>query len=192
MTSINGSTIMIENPSETAGTANLIPDDNMRMCVTSSGRERDIDREGDEGEQTTNNIDSNTNEELDIDAHMCRPLSKNISNKTGRVNVWIGKDLKVAAMKAGIHFSSFLRDKLTEYFQEKGIRVNYEIPDLILLVRCPHCGNKQQTASVQMVNCQNCKRSFRIYRKRGSSRILRILRGDRALLQKKYYRIYGR
>ncbi len=56
---------------------------------------------------------------------------------------------------------------------------------LKILVKCPHCNGKFVTSSVKTVQCKWCGKFFRIYRKRGISRIVKIVKGNRILLWKK-------
>jgi len=62
--------------------------------------------------------------------------------------------------------------------------------ELIIRVKCPHCGWEQNTRSLKTVKCLRCGRSYSVYRKRGFSRIVGIVKGNRELLFKRYYEIY--
>ena len=112
---------------------------------------------------------------------------------SGRVEIYIGKDLKKAVIDSGLNLSQFVREKLEEYFKAHGIEIKREEPELVLLVRCPSCGFKNRTSSIRFVRCKRCKTLFRVYLKRGRSRIEKILKGDRSLLfKKKYNEVYGK
>ena len=65
--------------------------------------------------------------------------SKSLS---GRVEIYIGKDLKKAVIDSGLNLSQFVREKLEEYFKAHGIEIKREEPELVLLVRCPSYGFK--------------------------------------------------
>lgn len=49
-------------------------------------------------------------------------------------------------------------------------------------MKCPHCDGKFVTSSVKAVECRWYGRFFRVYRKNDRSRIVKIVRGNRALL----------
>ena len=66
---------------------------------------------------------------------------------------------------------------------------------LVLLVKCPNCGGVQKCETIKRRTCIYCGHSFVIFPKdkRGnfrSSRIVKILKGDKTLLWKKFYEVY--
>ncbi|MFH8092955.1 MAG: hypothetical protein QXM38_03370 [Candidatus Aenigmatarchaeota archaeon] len=142
------------------------------------------------GEQLTNN-NSTESKNSDTNTHMRILATKNISDKDGRATIWLGKELKKAVIKANINLSEFVRSRLLEELKNRNIEVEIPDPELILRVRCPRCGSQGNTSSIVMARCFNCKHSFRIYKK-GSSRIVGIVKGNLELLHKLYYKEYGR
>jgi DNA-directed RNA polymerase subunit RPC12/RpoP len=167
--------------------------DNMRTCVTETGREIDIEKEKDwwKAEPTNNNNSIETKESV-TDTYMRTPLMKNISDKNGRIAVWLGKELKTAGIEAGINFSSFFRSKLSEELKNRNIEVKTPEPDLIIEARCPHCWFSQETTTLKYVRCKNCGKNYRIFNKGTPSRIVRIVKGNQRMLNKKYYKIFRR
>jgi len=108
------------------------------------------------------------------------------SKRKGRVEIYIGKSLKEAISKLpNFNLSAFVREKLVEYLKSKGIEVKEHEPDLLLLVKCPHCNGKFVTSSVKTVQCKWCGKFFKVYIKRGISRIVKIVKGNRTLLWKR-------
>jgi len=60
------------------------------------------------------------------------------NSRGGRVEIYIGKQLKEAISKLpNFNLSAFVREKLREYLKNKGIEIEESEPDLLLLVRCP-------------------------------------------------------
>jgi formylmethanofuran dehydrogenase subunit E len=117
----------------------------------------------------------------------------NRKSSSGRIEVYIGKELKEAVIKSGMNVSEFLRAKLKEHFKESGIKVNIPEPALVLLVKCPGCGSTIQTSSLRFVRCNNCGKPFRPYPKKNpSSRIVKIIKGTCQDLYQEYYKLYGR
>lgn len=165
-------------------------DNDMRICAITTGREIDIEREGGKGEQTTNNTNSIESSSLDNNAHVRIGLSKNISDKKGNVNIWIGVELKKAVIKARINISEFVRTKLLEELKNRNIKIEIPDPELIIMVRCPNCGFQQNTTTIRMVRCHKCNRYYRVYRKGGRPRIVKIVKGSEAMLHSLYYRYY--
>jgi len=94
--------------------------------------------------------------------------------------------IKLKEIKPDFSISQFVAKKLSELVSQHDIQMPvWDEPDLILLVRCPHCGGQFQTTSVKMVRCEYCGRVFRVYRKRARTRIVKILKGNKAILFKK-------
>ena len=114
-------------------------------------------------------------------------INAKISNsRKGRVEIFIGKQLKEAISKLpDFNLSAFVREKLKEYLESKGIEIKESEPDLLLLVKCPHCNGKFVTSCIKTVQCEWCGRFFKVYRKRGISRIVKIVKGNRMLLWRK-------
>ena len=114
-------------------------------------------------------------------------INTKISNsRRGRVEIFIGKQLKEAISKLpNFNLSAFVREKLIEYLKSKGIEVKEYEPDLLLLVKCPYCNGKFVTSSVKTVQCKWCGKFFKVYIKRGVSRIVKIVKGNRMLLWRK-------
>lgn len=117
----------------------------------------------------------------------------NKKSSSGRLEIYIGKELKEAVNKYGLNASKFMREKLAEYFKKSGIAVNIPEPNIIILARCPSCGCIMQTSSLRIVRCHSCGKAFRPYIKtRPSSRIFKIVKGTIQDLHREYYKIYGR
>ncbi|MBU5537663.1 MAG: hypothetical protein KQA38_03830 [Candidatus Aenigmarchaeota archaeon] len=173
---------------------NNTSDTDMHTSAIVTGREIDLDRErAGKGEIASNdNSSSIETGSLDTNTHMHTSLSKlkNISLSDGRIHLWLGKDLKKAVIKAGIDVSEFLRAKLLEELRNRNIQIEIEDPELIVRVRCIHCGFIQNTSTIKLVRCVNCNRFFRVFTKKGS-RIRGIIKGNEYLLQRFYYRVYG-
>lgn len=163
----------------------------MRICVIATGREIDIEKERVvKGEQLINN-NSIESKNFDTNAHMHILATKNISDKDGRANIWLSKELKKAVIKANINLSEFVRSKLLEELRNRNIEVEAPNPELILRIRCPRCGRQRNTSSIVMARCFDCNHSFRIFKK-GRSRITGIIKGNLEPLHKMYYKEYGR
>jgi len=113
-------------------------------------------------------------------------INPKFSSRGGRVEIYIGKQLKEAISKLpNFNLSAFVRERLKEFLESKGIEIKESEPDLLLLVKCPHCKGKFVTSSVKIVQCKWCGRFFKVYRKRGFSRIVKIVKGNKILLWKK-------
>lgn len=123
---------------------------------------------------------------------MCETML-NRKSPSGRIELYIGKELKEAVNKSGLNASKFMREKLVEYFKESGIAISIPEPTIIILARCPSCGCITQTSSIIITRCSNCGKAFRPYLKtKPSSRIVKIVKGTIQDLHREYYRIYGR
>ncbi|MEM5805208.1 MAG: hypothetical protein QW156_03735 [Candidatus Aenigmatarchaeota archaeon] len=174
---------------------NNTSDNNMRICAIVTGRETDIEKERVvKGEVTNNNNSSSTETgSLDNSTHMCISANKlnDISTNSGRINIWLSKELKKAVKMSGMDVSAFVREKLIEELSKRNIPVEESDPELIIRIRCPSCGFEQNTSTIKLVRCINCDYHFRVFTRRGS-RIRKIVKGNEFLLQKLYYRIYGR
>jgi len=67
------------------------------------------------------------------------------------------------------------------------------IEEVIIRVKCPHCGFEFNTRSIKTVKCRRCGRSFKVFYKKRSmkgyawaSRIVKIVEGSRMELFKKF------
>ena len=69
------------------------------------------------------------------------------------------------------------------------IPVEEREPELIVRVRCCHCGFEQNTSTLKMVKYVNCGHSFRVFTKWGC-RIRKIVKGNQNLLTKMFYQTY--
>jgi predicted Zn-ribbon and HTH transcriptional regulator len=174
---------------------NQVSDNSMRICVNTTEREIDLDKERVvKGEQLTNNNNSSIeSSSLDNNTHMNISLDKlkNKSENNGTIHLWLGKDLKKAVIKARIDVSEFVRNKLLEELRNKGIVIEVPDPEFIIKVRCPNCGFKQNATTIKQVRCFNCQRYFRVY-VRGRSRIVGIVKGSKEIVFRYFNRIYGR
>ena len=167
-------------------------DNDIRICAIASKREIDIEREGGKGEQISNKLPSNESNNLDSNTHMHIGLPKNISEKKGNVNIWLGVELKKAVIKAGINISEFVRTKLLEELKNRNIEIKYQDPELIIRVRCPFCNSQRNTSSILNVRCFHCGHFFKVFRRRGRSRVVAIVKGNKSILNRLYYQIYKR
>lgn len=174
---------------------NNTSDDNMRICAIATGREIDIEKERVVKGEVTNNNNSSSVEtgSLDDTTHMRISVNRlnNISTKSGRINIWLSKELKKAVKMSGMDVSAFVREKLIEELSKRNIPVEDPNPELIIRIRCPNCGFEQNTSTIKLVRCINCDYLFKVFTRKGS-RIRKIVKGNEYLLQKLYYRIYGR
>jgi len=107
-----------------------------------------------------------------------------------KITLWIGKELKYAAKAVKINLSAFLREKLKEELAKRNMEVKLDEPELILEVRCPYCGFKQQTSTIKTVQCQRCKKFFKVYTRKYGSRITNIIKGDKQKLFALYSRVF--
>jgi formylmethanofuran dehydrogenase subunit C len=164
----------------------------MRICANASGREIDIERENGKEKQINNKLSSNGSNNLNTSTHMRIGLSKNISEKKGNVNIWLGIELKKAVVKAGVNLSEFVRNKLLEELKNRNIKIEHPDPELVIRVRCPFCNSQRDTSSILTVRCSHCGRFFKVFRKRGHSRIVAIVKGNISVLNKLYYQMYKR
>lgn len=105
-----------------------------------------------------------------------------------RKDIWISKSLAELVKRHKINLSKFVREKLTEYFQQHNIEIPEDDPELIVLVRCPHCSYVQKTTTIRTVRCFNCGKRYSVLRRKGFSRIVRIIKGDQFVLTKMFYR----
>jgi len=60
---------------------------------------------------------------------------------------------------------------------------------LVIRVKCPHCGHEQNTQSLKSVKCIYCNKSFSVfYKRKNKSNIVKIVKGNYFLLQKMLYK----
>jgi predicted Zn-ribbon and HTH transcriptional regulator len=165
----------------------------MHICATVTEREIDIEKERVEKGEVAGNSNSSSilTGNIDDNTHMHTSLNrlKDISIKDGRIHLWIGIGLKKAVLKAGIDVSEFVRNKLLEELKNRNVTIEEKEPELIVRVRCCHCGFEQNTSTLKMVKCINCGHSFRVFTKWGC-RIRKIVKGDQNLLTKMFYQTY--
>lgn len=57
--------------------------------------------------------------------------------------------------------------------------------ELILLVRCPHCGAARKAMSIKRVLCFKCGKHYFVMKKGSASNIVKIVKGDMGLLQRR-------
>jgi hypothetical protein len=190
---------------------NLYP--NMRICVIATEREEELKKEE---VATVGRLEiqpnmlqlDNTRLDKQINSrpllnnsfsspvaitHIRIPNTKRLREllvSDGRITLWIGREVKEALLKSGINVSEFVREKLKEELAKRNIQVNYPEPDLIVEVRCPKCNFHQETTSITYVRCRNCHKAFRVYTRNARPRIVRIVKGDKSKLFKKYYQHY--
>jgi DNA-directed RNA polymerase subunit RPC12/RpoP len=107
---------------------------------------------------------------------------------SGKITIWVGKELHEACKKSNINISQMFRTWLAEKLKEANIEVKVPEPEIILLVQCIHCGNTFSTSSIGQVRCPECQKTFKVYVKRGFSRIKKILKGDMQKLMSLYQR----
>ena len=160
-------------------------DDSYTVCGSSSGRERDR-REGFKGSNYSDVVNNNGNKKMDDYTYTVYHHPK-----YGRIEIWIGKELKELVKLHGLNLSKFVREKLKEHFKEQGIEIEEPDPPLILLVRCPFCSRTFKTTTIKQVRCRFCNKTFRVFTRRFGSRIVSIVKGNRNLLFKAYYQVYG-
>ena len=108
------------------------------------------------------------------------------------IGVWLSKKYYKKWKALGIPAGKLLREIIDIKCKERGIEVEDDCPELILRVKCPYCGHEQNTTTVRIVRCMNCNRSYQVYRKTGTSRIVGIVKGTMEMLHKKYYEVYGK
>jgi len=108
-----------------------------------------------------------------------------------RINIWLGKELKEACKKLNINISKEFRNWLIEKLKTYNIEIKTNEPEIIVLVRCIHCGNEFETSSIIQVRCPKCQRSFRVYTSKGS-RIRKLIKGNLITLHTLYNRYYKR
>ena len=112
--------------------------------------------------------------------------------KSAKMEIWLGKELKALVKRTNLNLSKFVRERLKEHFKSQGIEVKLPDPPLVLLVKCPHCSQVMKTTTVLQVKCRYCGRSFKVFRKTGTSRIVKIVKGNMQLVHSMYYHYYGK
>jgi hypothetical protein len=120
----------------------------------------------------------------DSDNKLSYVQDKNPSAWDTKAVVYISRELKQAARRAGINLSKFTRQKLLEELAYRGVEVETPEPDLIIETACPMCSFKQQTTTIRTVQCKKCGRRYLVFGRR-RSRVTQIIRGSNALLQQK-------
>jgi DNA-directed RNA polymerase subunit RPC12/RpoP len=111
---------------------------------------------------------------------------------SGKVTIWIGKELHETCKKMNINISQMFKMWLAEKLKEANIEVKIPEPEILLLVGCVHCGNEFVTSSIGQVRCPRCQKTFKVYVKKGFSRIKKIIKGDLATLHRLYALKYKR
>jgi DNA-directed RNA polymerase subunit RPC12/RpoP len=105
---------------------------------------------------------------------------------SGKITIWVGKELHEACKKLNINMSVMFREWLKEKLREANIEVKTPETDFVFIVKCIHCGTHFATSCISQVRCLNCKKTFRVFVKEGRSRIVKILKGDINKLQELY------
>jgi len=126
----------------------------------------------------------NTGMTYDSDHKLSNIQDKNPSTWDARAVVYISRELKQAAKRAGLNLSRFMRQKLTEELAYNGIEAETHEPDLIVETCCPACSFKQETTTIKTVQCKKCGRRYQVFGRR-RSRVVRIVKGTNDLLQRK-------
>jgi len=108
-----------------------------------------------------------------------------------KTTIYLSRALYKTAKKHQIKFSPLLRNALLAKLDELNIELEeVDMPRLILRVKCPRCKHEQNTTTIKKVNCFKCDRSYHVYVKGGKSRIVKIVRGNMAMLHDLYNSVY--
>ena len=99
--------------------------------------------------------------------------------------IYIRKELHKKVKELNINMSKTLREALYKKLEEMGEKVEGSNPALILLVMCPKCGYKQNTTTIGIVRCHRCEKRYKVSPKRGRTRIISIVKGNKGLLFQK-------
>lgn len=87
------------------------------------------------------------------------------------------------AKKRNINLSVTMEHALAERL---GVKVAEGfMPDLILKVKCPKCHAIRNTSTLKRVTCFKCGFVYRVYPKDDISRVVKIIKGTKALLFEK-------
>jgi len=85
----------------------------------------------------------------------------------------------------------WLEEELEEDVEEKTSNPDPNSnSEIILLVRCPHCGYEQTTTTIKRVKCWRCQRTYSVYPKKGTSRIVKIVKGTLEQLHALYFKTF--
>jgi hypothetical protein len=115
--------------------------------------------------------------------------------KHDKVSLYIPRQLIAAARQLSINFSSALREILLEKIRQRDPDFMLSCIDrftgaeFLLVARCKYCGQKQRTTTVGAVNCENCKKQFRVLTPKQNN-IFKIVRGTMGDVHKMYEKTY--